>query len=159
MSALDHFSPTSMNRRMKWIGFGVAHVWYSHGSSALAGKNVVLVVAVWFLCELLVTLAAWWPGHNRQPTPCQFLWFSPFSPELPLPILFIPLLFRAVTIWQEFENWGDTVPMRCATEMGNVNDQGIEWADRRRHKMPSPLPTQRSGEVNPTTIFTATPTP
>ena len=49
--------------------------------------------------------------------------------------------------------------MRCATEMGNVNDPGIEWADRRRHEMPSPLPTQRSGEVNPTYIFTATPTP
>ena len=99
------------------------------------------------------------PAH---PLPI-FMIFSFFSRTAITNFIYSPsfLAFLAflVTNWQEFENWGDTVPMRCATEMGNVNDPGIEWADRRRHELPSPLPTQRSGEVNPTTIFTATPTP
>ena len=97
-------------------------------------------------------------GSKASPPPPIFMIFSFFSRTANYQF-FYSSSFLAVTIWQDFENWSDTVPMRCATEMGNVNDPGIEWADRRRHEMPSPLPTQRSGEVNPTTIFTATPTP
>ena len=69
----------------KCIGFGVAHVWYSHGSSALAGKNI-LVVAVRYSWELMVnnnnTLAVMtgsqpWPVEvGSKPHPRrQFLWF------------------------------------------------------------------------------------
>ena len=97
-------------------------------------------------------------GSKASPPPPIFMIFSFFSRTANYQF-FYSSSFLAVTIWQDFENWSDTVPMRCATEMGNVNDPGIEWADRRRRELPSPLPTQRSGEVNPTTIFTATPTP
>ena len=64
-------------------------------------------------------------GSKPNPPPPIFMIFFSFSPELPITNFIYSPSFLAVTIWQEFENWGDTVPMRCATEMGNVNDQAL----------------------------------